>query len=92
MKKAVYIATIVITMRNKKEVKKIRKELYPIILNEKQEIPKEELKSQLRRLLKNDVKFKNFDNWMYSYEIIDYKFSTNIYEANKVKKDLEDVS
>ncbi len=43
-------------------------------------------------LLRNEVKFKNFDNWMYSYEIIDYKFSTNIYEANKVKKDLKDVS
>lgn len=42
-------------------------------------------------LLKNDVKFKNFDNWIYSYEIIDYKFSTNIYEANKVKEDLKDL-
>lgn len=43
-------------------------------------------------LLRNEVKFKNFDNWIYSYEIIDCKFSTNIYEANKVKKDLKDVS
>jgi hypothetical protein len=84
--------TIVVTMRNKKEVRKIRKELCPMILNEQKEIPQESLRSQLRMLLRNEVKFKNFDNWMYSYEIIDCKFSTNIYEANKVKKDLEDVS
>ena len=92
MKKAVYIATIVITMRNKKEVKRIRKELCPMILNEQKEIPQEDLRSQLRMLLRNEVKYKNFDNWMYSYEIVDYKFSTNIYEANKVKKDLKNVS
>jgi hypothetical protein len=38
-------------------------------------------------ILKNDVKHKNFDNWMYSYNILDYKFSSKVYEVNKTKED-----
>ena len=60
-------------------------------MSEYQEVPQEDLRSQLRMLLKNDVKFNNFDNWIYSYEIIDCKFSTNIYEASKFKKDTKDL-
>ena len=77
MSKALYIADIAITARRKREVLKIHKILYPVILTEDGRIPPDDLNQQLRMLVKDRV--KKFDEWTYSYEVLRYVFSSKLY-------------
>jgi hypothetical protein len=47
---------------------------------------------QLKRMLKNDINVLKIDEWIISYEILDCKFSSKLYEVNKVKEDTKDLS
>lgn len=80
--KALYIATIVITAKRKRDKKIIRKENWPLVLNEDGLIPPEDLTSKLRRLVRDHIEFKKFNEWTYEYKIEEYKFSSKIYETN----------
>ena len=43
-------------------------------------------------MTKDKIAYKNYDKFTYKYEILDYKFSSKIYEANKTKEDTDSVS
>lgn len=42
-------------------------------------------------MLKNDINILKIDEWIISYEILDCKFSSKLYEVDKTKKDIKDL-
>lgn len=40
-------------------------------------------------MLKNDINVSKIDEWIISYNIIEYKFSSKLYEVDKIKEDFK---
>lgn len=38
-------------------------------------------------MTRDKIAYKNYDKFTYKYDILDYKFSSKIYEADKTKED-----
>ena len=43
-------------------------------------------------MTRDKIAYKNYDKFTYKYDILDYKFSSKLYEANKTKKDTDSMS
>ena len=85
---SLYIADIVVTAQRKRDRRIIKLYNHPVTLdNETKRIPINLLDWELRMLVKFVIDSKKFPEYTYQYEIINPKFSSKIYEANKFKKD-----
>jgi hypothetical protein len=57
------------------------------VLDENQRVPPESLKFLILSMTRDKIAYKNYDKFTYKYDILDYKFSSKIYEADKTKED-----
>ena len=85
MNKALYIATITLKLRRKKDRLVIIKDLNPVILDDQFRMPKEDEKFQLKRMVRDRINVAKFDEWIISYEISNAKFSSKLYQPESFK-------
>lgn len=91
MNRALYIADILITAKRKRDIRYIRKNKQPVILNEDGTIPPDDLTRQLRMMVKDRIELKKFNEYTYTYKIDSYKFSSKLYETKLFKGNTENL-
>lgn len=85
--KALYICDVEVIAKKKRIKMVIHRNLFPLILDESFDMPKDTLKSQLIGIVKNTIEYSKFNQYTYEYKIINYKFSSKLYETKLSKKD-----
>lgn len=76
---AVYITDITVVASKKRIKRTIRKELFPMTLNEDGTIPSDSLNRQLFKVVRDVIDFAHFKDYTYTHKINSYKFSSKIY-------------
>lgn len=86
MNKAIYIGTIIVHAKKKRDVRTIKREKYPLILDEQGRIPQEDLNRTIGRIVatpmnsrdKPLVKHSELALYSFTYEVKDYVYHSKI--------------
>jgi len=81
--KALYIGTIKIKLTNnkasKREVIEMIEEKYPLTLDDDKKLDHKSLLKIIKVANKNRINFNKIDQYRIEYEVLNYKFSSNLY-------------
>ena len=85
--KALYIATVKVKAVNivnkkKRDIRTVTRELCPVVCDENGVIDQSDINRQLRRFVKSSIDHSKFNNFSYTYEISNLKFSSKLYNSN----------